>query len=94
MSFEQGDERLVFRSEERATTPRDGDTVLADRWWIYVEGKGIFFYRQTPRSRHLIPQCNSNKDCAEVVRARLYPWATLKHFPVIYMPVDSEGRMG
>lgn len=91
--MDPSDDRLVFRPESKVTQPFDGATVYADKWWVYVPDKGIMFYRHTPKSQHLAPQCNSSRNCAEIVRSNLYPWAELKHLPVVYLRVDSEGRI-
>lgn len=83
----------MFCPLDRATAAKDGSTVRADRWWVYQEGKGIVFYRSTPKSGHLAPQCNASEPVADTVRSRLYPWAILKHLPVVYAHVDADGRM-
>lgn len=86
--MEQDDPRLVFVKRERATTPIDGGTVLANRWWCFVEGRGVLFYRPTPKAKHLAPQCNWSQDIAERICERLYPWATVEYFPVVYVQAD------
>lgn len=91
--MEMDDDRLVFKPEEKVIQPIDGATACVNKWWVYVEGRGVLFFRAHPKSRHLAPQCNDNLFCAEAVRAHLYPWATLKHIPVVYLVVDSEGRI-
>lgn len=93
LAMDQSDDRLVFRPESEVTQPIDNSTVYADKWWVYVPDKGIMFFRRTPKSRHLAPQCNSNRDCAEAVRLKLYPWAELRHLPVVYLRIDSESRI-
>lgn len=93
MGIEIDDDRLVFKPEEKVTQPIDGAIAYCNKWWVYVEGKGVLFFRQHPKSRYLAPQCNDQQICAESVRVHLYPWATLKHIPVVYLVVDGEGRI-
>lgn len=73
-----GDPRIVFCPLDRATRIKDSATVLADRWWIYYEGRGVVFYRHSEKSKHLSPRCNANEQIADTVRSRLYPWGSIR----------------
>lgn len=81
------DSRLVFLPVETASEPKDGlpQRCLKDYWWIFEPTRGILFYRQTAKSKHLSPQCNSNRVIAEQIRSRLYPWAEIKQVPKVFV---------
>lgn len=83
--MKSNDPRIVYVPLEEATAPRDGAVYMTNRWWSYVEDRGILFYRASPKDRHLSPQCSAQRAVSELVTKRLYPWATIKLIPVVYV---------
>jgi hypothetical protein len=89
--MKQDDPHLVFRPVDSLTDPPDGLVqVIKDAWWCSLPDRGLLFYRSTPKSCYLAPQCNRNQDVAEAIRLRFYPWAELVFVPAVFIPTTGR----
>lgn len=50
--------------------------VLRNHYWAYKPGEGVAFYRLTPRSRYVSPQCNPNLAITEKIIRNVGPTGT------------------
>ena len=64
---------------EKATTPFNGAMVMTNRYWIVIDDCILFF------GKNKSPQCNSDQRLAEYINKRLYPEASVKFLPVVYI---------
>ena len=65
---------------EEATTPREGARVYKDRYWTVLD-ECILLYDG------FAPQCNPNKDIAELVGKKLYPNSDIRFIETVFLPV-------
>jgi hypothetical protein len=80
---------FVFVPIEKATTPPAGLIEhLKDRWWLYIEGKGVAYYRDKRGNR--FPQCSGDKRITESLRTRLFPEAEVRFFPSIFHQINPH----
>jgi len=89
MSFEKNDPHIVLLKVEKAIQPLSGRVFCwTDMWWIYdQESDSIVFWNRFSKKdlQRAAPQCNANESLAETIRAKLYPWATLKFLPAVFI---------
>ena len=91
MPVEANDPRLKFVPIDQLTTPPPGLIEhLKDRFWIVHPDKGAVFWNADKKGRDLSPQCNSNKDCAEAVFIKMYPWAEIKFIPSAFRRINPQ----
>jgi len=62
---------------EEAIRPKNGATVYTNKYWAVLDGCVLFF-------RGFAPQCNANKELAEMVVSRLYPDAEIELLDCVY----------
>ena len=60
------------------TTPREGQRVMLDRWWV-VDKDSVLFYRK------MFPQCNPSEEIARHIRDRIYPDCAIVFVPVAFV---------
>jgi hypothetical protein len=80
MTIEPNDKNLSFIPLVEATTPRDGTTVLANRWWSVDPERGLLVWR-----RYSV-QCNHSESIARKIGEKMYPWAETRFMPVVFLP--------
>ena len=87
------DPRLYWLPLEAAAEPLEGlITCYKNKWWVYVEGRGILFWLPEPHKRdaHLYPQCNDSKSITECCLTALYVWppelgqVEVRQVPLVY----------
>lgn len=89
MSYSIDDASVVLVPLEEAIKPKGGLVfTYLNRYWAYVEGKGIVFYRSQYGDLH--PQCHSGEASARVLYLRLYPWATILLIDVVHVKAKAE----
>jgi hypothetical protein len=82
------DPKCVFVPLTEAIVPPNGLIEhLPNKYWAYVEGKGILYFKGSPKSSFMSPQCNSNKEIAEHITEMFYPWATVLFVPSVFRKV-------
>lgn len=87
----QDDPRLRFLSLEKAAEPVDGFCrIIKDRWWCVHPERGLIFFSLNKRHRPGSPQCNASEQLARSIGLKLYPWAEIRHMPVVYMDADPR----
>lgn len=67
--------------------------VLRDHWWLVHPEKGLCFYqRETRRSdlKGASPWSNKNKQIAENIRDRHFPWASVQQVPLVLVPINPK----
>jgi hypothetical protein len=90
MAIDENDPRLVYMKEEKLIKPKAGRVLCyLDAYWIVHPDKGVLFWKSTPKAKYLAPQCNQNV-VAETIKGRLYPWATVKQIPQVFIVDDAE----
>ncbi len=62
---------------EEAIKPKDRARVYINKYWSVVNGCVLFF-------EGVAPQCNSNKDIAEMVTKKLFPSGQVKFLDIVY----------
>lgn len=77
--IERDDKNLSFISMEEATTPREGTSVMLNRWWSVDPERGLMVWRKYS------VQCNQHESIARKVGA-MYPWADTVFMPIVYLP--------
>ena len=85
MVTDPDDPNLSYLPVERITDPDPSvrfTQVIRDRWWICHPVYGLVIFRKSS------PQCNQSLVVATSMRDRVYPWATVTHFPLVLMPDD------
>lgn len=75
--------KLIFVDLEELTTPRNGQVVMTDRWWVVWPGRGAVFYRFGRTG--ISPQCNSSRVFVENLCKELYPDCVPVFIPVAYV---------
>lgn len=84
MPIDKNDPRIVFKTIEEVSKPMEGmvNTYL-NRWWSYDPERGIIFWKPR-KERSLYPQCNHHEGTSRILTAKMYPWATIIHVPVVF----------
>lgn len=68
--------------------PFDGAVVQNNTWWMMKDGHGVF-YRSTPKSRHLYPQCNAQEAIVRMMHKKpQYEGFDVEFLEVSYLPPD------
>lgn len=78
-------------TEEKLTQPRGNAyvQVYEDAWWPHDEEGNFFFYKLSPKDKHVAPQCNRNQTIAESVGRSVIPgYAGVKQLALAYVPID------
>lgn len=91
MILEQDDPRLRFMPRADILKASGVVFVYRDFWWITHPAKGLVFYESDTKKKSItsaFPQRNSNKDVAEMLRGRMYPWAEVTFFSMVIVPID------
>jgi hypothetical protein len=70
---------------DELVTPRDGQVVYLDRWWVVVDDHVLFYIKRGSYS----PQCNMQKTVAEHMVNR-YPNATIRQIPTAFVPSKAR----
>lgn len=82
--------KLRFLTLEKAAEPIDGlCRVIKDSWWCVDTERGLIFYSISRRGDG-VPQCNTNEQLARSLCAKLYPWATVQHVPLVFVRADPR----
>lgn len=89
----QDDLRLVFLREEDIMEASGLCQIYKDMWFLVHPGTRelIFWQPDTKRRGKLIgatPQCNTSETVALKVKERIYPWADIKFFPRVAVPIN------
>ena len=69
---------------DELVTPREGQVVYLDRWWIVVDDHVLFYNKGYAYS----PQCNRQKSVAEHM-VKKYPNGTTYKIPVAFVPAKA-----
>lgn len=76
-------QRCVKIKVEEAILPKDGWTVLTNRWWI-VKDECVMLFKGWS------PQCNSEKKISESIRDKIYPGAVVRFLEAVFVPPSQR----
>lgn len=80
--------RYVQIPIEELTKPKDGYTVMLDRYWVVLNGKALFYKSS---QQYTSPQCNDNKALAAYLKDKCYPEGTeIQFIPIAYVKDNME----
>lgn len=92
MAYDQDDPRLVYMAESNVTSSKGSCDVMKNRWFAVHPERGLVFWQPNGRRKGQLvgsaPQCNSDKNIAERVVAPMFPWAEIKFFETVIVPID------
>ncbi|QIG70562.1 hypothetical protein PP744_gp093 [Rhizobium phage RHph_N38] len=90
--IEPDDKRLVFLPETDILKASGTCDALRNRWFAVHPDKGLIFWqvetRRQGQLRGAFPQCNSSKHITEDLITRMYPWAEVKFFDLVLVPIN------
>lgn len=90
--IEPDDPRLVFMPESAVVGANGTCNVMRDKFFCVHPEKGLVFWQLNRRRYGQLvgasPQCNTNKDIVISIRDKMYPWAEIKTFPIVLVPID------
>jgi hypothetical protein len=69
---------------DELVTPREGQVVYLNRWWVVVNDHVLFYNRGSAYA----PQCNPDKTVAEYM-VKKYPNASVYQIPVAFVPAKA-----
>lgn len=89
----QYDPRLVYMKQNEILNSKGFCNILADRWFVIHPETGDLIFWQTEKKRAgslkgASPQCNGTKSTAEHVQSKMFPWAKIKFFERVAVPID------
>lgn len=92
MSYDQDDPRIVYMPEAEITKAYGHCDVMRNRWFAVHPERGLVFW-QIIRSRKgklqgAAPQCNGDKSIADRIIAPSFPWAEVKFFETVIVPIN------
>jgi len=95
MSIEATDPRIVYLPEDKILDGTGHCDVMRNRWFCIHPERGLMFWQAETRRRKgslvgAAPQCNTNEAIARDIQSRLFPWAEVKFFPVVIVPIDAH----
>ena len=90
--IEEDDPRIVYMPEAHVTAAKGTTQAFHGAWFSVHPERGLMFY-QSQKSRYgnlrgAAPQCNQDKRIAESLTRKLYPWAEVKQFDLVLMPIN------
>jgi hypothetical protein len=81
------DPRLIYMPEDEVLKAAGICEALHNRWYCFHPERGlIFFQHDTRKGRSLTsatPQCNGVEAIAHDICCKLYPWAEVRHVPLV-----------
>jgi hypothetical protein len=85
MAIEHDDPRLIYLPFDQVNKAQGSCEVFRDAWWIVHPEKGLVFHNSAFRKglKEAAPQCNRDKNVAEYLRPKLYPWAEVRQIPLV-----------
>jgi hypothetical protein len=92
-TLEPDDPRLVYLPETDVLKARGTVMAYHDYWWMTHPEKGLVFYKHNTRDHSLRGahiQANNNKEIAEGLGKRMYPWSVVKQFPLVLVPINPN----
>lgn len=88
------DWRLVYMPEAEIDKADGICSVLRNRWFMVHPERGLLFYQISKQRRGRIrgasPQCHDSKEAAEYLRKKLWPWAELRFYERVIVPIDMR----
>lgn len=92
MPYAKDDWRLVFMPESEILNGKGICDVLRNRWFAVCPERGLIFWqpegRRKGQLRGASPQCNGDEIIARRVIVPSFPWADIKRFDVVMLPVN------
>lgn len=91
MPYAADDRRLIFVPENTVATPVLGPAGtrcrrIADHWWIAHPERGLAFWGRFS----MVPQAHADETTARELARRLYPWAEVRHVPLVVYDPDRK----
>jgi len=80
MSVLQNDIRLSFLPESDILKTKGPCWALHNYWWAVDPDRGLILFGPSKA-----PQANMNQQLTVDLQQRLYPWAEVKHFPLVLL---------
>lgn len=92
MALADDDDRIVYMAEADVLAASGMCQALRNCWFSVHPERGLVFW-QTDRRRKgrltgAAPQCNSDESTSRALTERLYPWAEVKRFALVLLPID------
>lgn len=92
MAYEKDDWRLVFIPEDKVLDGKGHCDVMRNRWFAVCPERGLIFWQPNGRRKGQLrgasPQCNGDHSIALRIIAPIFPWAEIKRFDVVMLPID------
>lgn len=86
------DWRLVYMPETDIEKASGICNVMRDRWFMVHPERGLLFYQSNRRRKGQLrgasAQCNTDKAVVERLRQELWPWAELRFYERVIVPID------
>lgn len=92
--IEPDDDRLVYMKESDVLSAGGLVDAMRNRWFSVHPERGLIFWQSTNKRRGSLfgssPQCNSREDVARTVTAKMYPWAEIRFYPLVLVPINLD----
>ena len=92
MPYAKDDLRLVFMPESEILNGKGICDVMRGRWFAVCPERGLIFWqpdgRRKGQLRGASPQCNGDHSIALRIISPSFPWAVIKRFDVVMLPVN------
>lgn len=87
----EDDPRLLYMPLSETTSRSGPCHAVQNSWWAVHPERGLIFFARGRKSiAHAAPQCNRDKNVAEMVIGKLYPWAQIVFVPLVVCPAGGE----
>lgn len=90
MAIDPEDSNIIYMPEDQILAASGPCLALRDRWFVTHPTRGLLFFRSSPKHgiSRASPQCHSVEGTARILMDKLYPWATLRFFPLVLKPIS------
>jgi len=94
MTIAETDPRLIYMAFDDVDTASGTCNIRRNCWWAVHPTRGLIFYASKSKTwSGLISaraQCNSDESIAKTIIQDLYPWAEIRHIPLVIQPIDPN----
>lgn len=86
------DWRLVYMPEADIEKASGICSVMRNHWFMVHPERGLLFYQSNRRRKGQLrgasAQCNADRTVAEHLRQKLWPWAELRFYERVIVPIS------
>lgn len=91
MPVEPDDRRLVYMKEADILAAQGACFALRNLFFAVHPQHGLVFWQTNPKRKGELqgshPQGNHSEATARTLAGKLYPWAEIRHYPLVLWPI-------